>query len=74
HLNALLERVADADPRVAAIDLASRICPTEPCPTVVDGVELRANDGRHFDDRRSARKVAEWLAADLMAIDLSRRG
>jgi hypothetical protein len=63
--------VARADPRVVTIDLASHVCPGDPCPTVVDGLELRAVDGRHFDDRRAARRVAEWLAEEVMAVDLS---
>ncbi len=71
HLNALLEAVAAADPRVLTVDLSSRVCPADPCPQVVDGLELRALDGRHFDDPAASRRVAEWLAADVMALDLA---
>ena len=72
HLNELLEQVAQRNPgRVTTIDLASRVCPQEPCPTVVDGMELRGLDGRHFDDPAAARLVSTWLAADALALDLA---
>jgi peptidoglycan/LPS O-acetylase OafA/YrhL len=74
HLNDLMQRVADADPRVVTVDLAGRVCPADPCPTAVEGVELRAVDGRHFDDPGAARMVAQWLASEILAIDLDSPG
>jgi hypothetical protein len=74
HLNDLMQRVADADPRVVTVDLAGRVCPADPCPTAVEGVELRAVDGRHFDDPAAARMVAQWLASEILAIDLDSPG
>jgi hypothetical protein len=74
HLNDLMQRVADADPRVVTVDLAGRVCPADPCPTAVQGVELRGVDGRHFDDPEAARMVAQWLASEVLAIDLDAPG
>ena len=50
HLDALLRRYAGAHAdHVAVLDLASLVCPTgPPCPTAVDGVTLRPDDGAHF--------------------------
>jgi len=50
HFNGLLRQYAAAHPdRVAVLDLAAIVCPTgPPCPTEVDGVTLRPDDGGHF--------------------------
>lgn len=50
HLDELLRTYARAHPdRVAVLDLAAVVCPSgPPCPTEVEGVTLRPDDGGHF--------------------------
>ena len=73
HLNALLGDVARAHPgRVTTLPLDRVVCPADPCPAVVDGLELRARDGRHFDDPAAARWVSQRLTEDMLAVDLAR--
>ena len=50
HLDELLRTYARAHAdRVAVLDLAAIVCPTgPPCPTEVEGVTLRPEDGGHF--------------------------
>jgi peptidoglycan/LPS O-acetylase OafA/YrhL len=69
HLNGLLQDVAGADPeRVRTVSLQEVVCPGDPCPAVVEGRELRAKDGRHFDDPDSATWVAQRLVERLLAV------
>lgn len=63
HLNDLLRRysAAHAD-QTAVLDLTSIVCPGgSPCPTEVDGITLRPEDGGHFSEAGAA-YVAPRLA------------
>jgi len=72
HLNLLLGDVARAHPgRVTTLPLDRVVCPADPCPTVVGGLELRARDGRHFDDPAAARWVSQRLTEKMLAVDLA---
>ena len=71
HVNTLLPGVAAAHPgRVTTLPFDRVVCPDTPCPTSVDGVELRPVDGAHFDDPPGARLAAERLADMIAALDL----
>lgn len=60
HFAELLQRVVEARPdQTALIDLASFVCPEDPCPREVDGVTLRP-DGIHYD-ATGGPVVAGWL-------------
>jgi hypothetical protein len=50
HLNGLLRQYAAAHAdRIAVLDLAAIVCPGgPPCPTEVEGVTLRPEDGGHY--------------------------
>ncbi len=58
--------------RPMLLDLRPIVCPTSPCPTVVDGVTLRPGDGAHYDAAPGGRYVAERLADRIAALDLAR--
>ncbi len=69
HLNGLLQRLAAEDPvRVSLVRLDDIVCPTDPCPTVVDGIALRGRDGTHYAEPETARYVAERLAPRIMQV------
>ncbi|MFN7149828.1 MAG: acyltransferase family protein [Microthrixaceae bacterium] len=70
-LNTLMGDVVARSPaRVTTVPFAEMICPSDPCPSEVDGVELRPRDGVHFDDRAGARWAAERLADHIAGVDL----
>jgi len=71
-LNPIIATIGATAPGVDAFDFASMICPTTPCPTQVDGITLRAKDGRHFDGADAERWVGSRLADQIAAIDLDR--
>jgi hypothetical protein len=74
HLNGLLAEVARRDPaRVTLIRMDDIVCPTDPCPTVVDGITLRPKDGTHYDDPDAATYVAQRLADRVMTVPAGRR-
>ncbi len=58
--------------RPKLLDLRPIVCPTSPCPTVVDGIRLRPGDGAHYDAAPGGRYVAERLADRIAALDLAR--
>ncbi|MGB6059806.1 MAG: acyltransferase family protein [Microthrixaceae bacterium] len=69
HMNDLLEQVATRDPiRASLVRLDEIVCPADPCPKVVDGVELRALDGAHFADPKGAALVADQLVARIAQV------
>ncbi|MCU1353401.1 MAG: acyltransferase 3 [Acidimicrobiales bacterium] len=75
ELRGLLERVALRHRDVATvIDLASAVCPRTPCPTVVDGIELRGGDGIHFDNLPAQRWAARRLVELVTKLDLDHLG
>ena len=63
HLNGLLARyAAEHADRVGIVDLGSIVCPDgPPCPTTIDGIVLRPEDGGHFDAAGAA-----WVAPRLL--------
>ena len=63
HLDALMRTfAAQHTTSVTVVDLAKIICPSgPPCPAVVDGVDLRPNDGGHFAGAGPA-----WVAPRLL--------
>jgi len=69
HLNALFRDFAAAHSKTVAVaELASIVCPgAPPCPTEVDGIRLRPEDGNHFEQDGPAwvgpRLYEEILAA-----------
>ncbi|MFM8304217.1 MAG: SGNH hydrolase domain-containing protein [Actinomycetota bacterium] len=67
HLGDLLRRYAAEHPdRTAVLDLEPFVCPTgPPCPTEVDGVTLRPDDGGHFSSAGAA-SIAPQLAEALL--------
>jgi peptidoglycan/LPS O-acetylase OafA/YrhL len=70
-LNALMGDVVARSPaRVTTVPFAQMICPSDPCPQAVEGVELRPRDGVHFDDPAGARWAAERLADHIAGMDL----
>ncbi|MFZ4519240.1 MAG: acyltransferase family protein [Microthrixaceae bacterium] len=69
HLNGVLGRLAAEDPvRVSLIRLDDIVCPTDPCPDVVDGIALRAKDGTHYAEPESARYVSERLTPRILQV------
>jgi hypothetical protein len=62
--------VARSPARVTTVPFAQMICPSDPCPQAVEGVELRPRDGVHFDDPAGARWAAERLADHIAGMDL----
>jgi hypothetical protein len=51
---------------VSLVDLAQKLCPEGPqCPAVVDGLELRQNDGVHFPPVGSA-WFTRWILPTLL--------
>jgi hypothetical protein len=49
HFNALLRQYVLEHPDVSILDFAAMVCPGgPPCPTEVEGVTLRPEDGGHF--------------------------
>jgi peptidoglycan/LPS O-acetylase OafA/YrhL len=73
-LNQFLTEFAAARDRIATLSLDSIVCPTTPCPTVVDGIRLRPRDGAHFDTAEGARYAAERLADQIAALNLADLG
>ncbi len=71
-VNPLLRDLDATIPGVATLPFDQLVCPTTPCPTHVDGVELRPRDGRHFDEAPGRRFVTQWLAGQVAALDLDR--
>lgn len=69
-LNALLERLPPARPGLVTVPFDRMVCPTDPCPQVVDGVRLRPRDGAHFDTYDGGRVVAERLADHVAGLNL----
>ncbi|MCU1452857.1 MAG: oatA 3 [Acidimicrobiales bacterium] len=56
---------------VTPVDLASIVCPGQPpCPPIVGGLELRHEDGIHFDSPASQGWVARRIASLLTQLDL----
>lgn len=71
-MNQVIERSVARWPGTAGVvPFAGMVCPTEPCPRQVDGIELRARDGVHFVEP-GARWAAERLADHLAGLDLNR--
>ena len=69
HMNELLEQVAQANPqRATFVRLDDIVCPTDPCPKVVEGIELRGVDGTHFADPSAANFVATRLVDRLVEV------
>ncbi len=67
HVAGLIRGVADARPDMATvIDLAGFVCPADPCPAEVGGVELRP-DGVHYDEV-GGKVVADWLTPQLTGL------
>jgi len=64
HLNDLFRQFADDHPDdVVVVDLAALVCPGgAPCPTKVDGITLRPEDGIHFEE-----DGARWLSPKLLS-------
>ena len=74
HLNDLLAEVARRDPaRVTLVRMDDIVCPADPCPTEVGGVELRPRDGTHFDEPAAARLVAGGLVPRLLGVPAGTR-
>lgn len=71
-LNGLLDALAAERPGVVSLPLARIVCPADPCPTTVDGIELRGKDGRHFDTPAAARWTAQRWAMLILGVDLDR--
>jgi peptidoglycan/LPS O-acetylase OafA/YrhL len=63
QLNQLYQKFAAEHPKdVSVVDISSTVCPGgPPCPTTLDGIVLRPNDGGHYDAGGAA-----WLAPRLM--------
>jgi len=63
HHRAVLRTVARADfARVRLVDLGQWLCPTgHPCPEIVEGVQVRGEDGGHFTPQGAA-----WIAPRLL--------
>jgi peptidoglycan/LPS O-acetylase OafA/YrhL len=67
HVNGLLQDYAEANPDHASmVELEDIVCPGGwPCDRYVDGVEIRPEDGVHFEDEGS-RYVAKRLIPRLL--------
>lgn len=70
-LNDFLERYSDTRPGIVTVEFDRMVCPTDPCPTEVEGVRLRPRDGAHFDTYEGGRVAAERLAERIAALDLN---
>lgn len=69
HMNSMLEQVVKRDPlRTSLVRLDEIVCPADPCPRVVGGIELRATDGAHFADPAGAAFVARQLADKIVSV------
>ncbi len=69
HMNGVLEQVVQRDPaRASLVRLDKIVCPDDPCPKVVGGIELRATDGAHFADRDAAAFVARELVDRIVGV------
>jgi len=69
HLNYLLAEVARRDPnRVSLVRMDDIVCPSDPCPEVVDGLGLRSQDGVHFNGPAEAGYVASRLVDRILAV------
>ena len=70
HMNALLREVAAANPQTTElIELASLVCPAEPCPTEIQtpgGTVALRPDGVHYG-AAGGPVVAEWLSPGIRA-------
>jgi peptidoglycan/LPS O-acetylase OafA/YrhL len=67
RLNDLFREFAAAHPGdVVVVDLAHKICPSDPCPERIDGVEPRPYDGLHLTPKAAA-WAAHWLWPQLAA-------
>jgi hypothetical protein len=61
HLTELIRRfAAQHTDNVRVVDLAAIVCPTYPCPTVMDGVLIRPGGG-HYTPESSV-----WVAQRLV--------
>jgi peptidoglycan/LPS O-acetylase OafA/YrhL len=61
RLNDLFREFAAAHPGdVVVVDLARKLCPSDPCPERIDGVEPRPFDGLHLTPTAAA-WAAHWL-------------
>ena len=73
-LNGILADVVAANPeRAILLRLDDIVCPSTPCPPVVEGVTLRPADGAHFDAAPGARFAAERFAQRISEVDLRDR-
>ncbi len=73
-LNGILADVVAANPeRAILLRLDDIVCPSTPCPPVVEGVTLRPADGAHFDAAPGARFAAERFAQRIAEVDLRDR-
>ncbi len=67
HLNNLYREFAARHPGdVVVVDFARRICPSSPCPEIVDGIKPRPFDGLHLTPA-SAAWAARWLWPRIVA-------
>ncbi len=67
HLARVIDGFVQAIPdRASSVDLAAKVCPTAPCPALVDGVTLRP-DGVHYDETGGP-MVGRWLTEQLSAL------
>jgi peptidoglycan/LPS O-acetylase OafA/YrhL len=66
-LNRLLRRYASEHPdRAFVVPLDQKVCPSgPPCPGVVDGVQVRNQDGRHYSPAGGA-WLSQWLFDELV--------
>lgn len=71
-VNEVIRTIGASEPGVATIEWDRIVCPTDPCPPVVDGIRLRPADGIHFDDPPGARLAAGRLADQIAGLDLDR--
>lgn len=71
-VNEVIRAIGASEPGVATIEWDRIVCPTDPCPPVVDGIRLRPADGIHFDDPPGARLTAGRLADQIAGLDLDR--
>ena len=71
-VNPLLTDLGATLPGVDTLGFDRIVCPTTPCPTHVDGIELRPRDGRHFDEAPGRTYVTTRLADHIAALDLDR--
>ncbi|UDY37149.1 acyltransferase family protein [Dermatobacter hominis] len=70
-VNPLLTDLGATVPGVDTLGFDRIVCPTTPCPTHVEGIELRPRDGRHFDEAPGRAFVTQRLADQIAALDLN---